>query len=34
MIRSKTGSDFEMIKMRAREINELIDAGRAAELVP
>jgi hypothetical protein len=34
MIRSKTGSDFEMIKMRAREINELIDAGRSAELVP
>ena len=34
MIRSNTGSDFEMIKMRAREINELIDAGRAAELVP
>jgi hypothetical protein len=34
MIRSNTGSDFEMIKMRAREINELIDAGRGAELVP
>jgi hypothetical protein len=34
MIRSKTASDFEMIKMRAREINELIDAGKAAELVP
>jgi hypothetical protein len=34
MIRSNTGSDFEMIKMRAREINELIDAGRAEELVP
>jgi hypothetical protein len=34
MIRSNTGSDFEMIKLRAREINELIDAGRSDELVP
>jgi hypothetical protein len=34
MIRSKTASDFEMIKMRAQEINALIDSGRASELVP
>jgi hypothetical protein len=34
MIRSKTGSDFEMIKMRAQEINALIDAGNGAQLVP
>jgi hypothetical protein len=34
MIRSKTGSDFEMIKLRAQEINALIDAGNAQQLVP
>jgi hypothetical protein len=34
MIRSKTASDFEMIKMRAKEINALIDSGRGSELVP
>jgi hypothetical protein len=34
MIRSNTGSGFEMIKMRAQEINALIDAGNARQLVP
>jgi len=34
MIRSKTGSDFEMINLRAQEINALIDAGNARQLVP
>jgi hypothetical protein len=34
MIRSNTGSDFEMIKLRAQEINALIDAGNARQLVP
>lgn len=34
MIRSNTGSDFEMIKIRAKEIEALIEAGNARQLVP